>query len=166
MTQIFVDHQLLTKLAGAMPQKPVDSEDYLAFLQKVREAVLQLPPNHSKVIAAYYFECRVIKEIAVELGLSEADIKCILREGLLKLKHTLIPEVKTRWPNRFGHLRDCPICSHPDRDNIEAIIKAKKHSESWGAINKKLKFKFGVSFNPPSVIISHMKYHNNENEEI
>ncbi len=164
MTQIYIDHQLLAKIAGSSPEKAADSEDYLAFLGRIRRAVEALPENHSKVITAYYFETRVIDDIAEEIGLPEEDTRRILREGLLKLKHALADEVKTRWPDRFGDIRICPICNHPERVAIETLIKSKKRNESWGVVNRRLKSKFGVSFNPPSVIISHMKYHTKDSE--
>lgn len=162
MTQIYVDHHLLAKLAGISPAESSDSEEYLEFLDKVRKEVLALSANHRQVIIMYYFECREIEDIAAEMKLHQDDIRRLLRVGLLQLKHSLTDLVAKRWPNRFKAVKKCRICSHPRRRQIELILNARKPTESWGKINTKMKKQIGCSFNPPSVMISHLKYHMKE----
>ena len=162
MTQIYVDSQTLARIAGVSPEPDFDSEDYLEFLEAVRKEVIALPESDSRVIIMYYFECRSIEEIAGEIGIGDTDIKMILRRSLLTLKSRLDKMVRARWPRRFADNPKCRICRHPQKDEIERILREKAPSESWGSVNSRLKSKLGLSFNPPSILISHMRYHMKE----
>ncbi len=159
MTEIFVNHQLLTLLAGESGENHIESEEYRGFLDEIRGVVDSLPGNHSEVIRGYYFECRGIDEIAEEMGLSRDDIRILLHKAIMKLKPLLAEKVKSRWPKRFANLRVCPICNHPKRKAIEAMVRSKKCRESWAMLNRRLKRRFGMSIHPPLVIIRHMRFH-------
>jgi hypothetical protein len=156
---IYVDHQTLSRIAEYIPNNDDESPDYRAFLNSVRHAVKALPVSHQRAITMYYFENRETDNIAADLQLDNTDVCKLLREGLNMLKYRLADLVKKRWPNRFTRIRPCPICSHPRRLDIERIIAAKQPTDSWGKVNRALKRDVGCAFNPPSVIISHIKYH-------
>lgn len=159
MTQIFVDHQTLGKIAGSVTDIHLVSDDYREFLESVRQQVEALNTNHRNIITMYYFEGRDIAEIALKISLPEDDIRRLLREALNKLRYVLAGPVEKRWPKHFKSLNDCPICGHAKRGLIEKIILNKKPGQSWGAINKVLLKKIGQSFNPPLILINHLKYH-------
>ena len=162
MTQIFVDHQVLVKIAAYLPSEPPESDDYKDFLELVRQKVYDLDSDHRRVIIMYYFENLEVNHIADELGLDQRTVYRFLRESLIMLKASLAETVKTRWPGRFDDLKSCPICNHPERTNIEKIIRSKRPCDSWSTINKKLKKRIGRIFNPPNVMINHIKYHDKE----
>lgn len=165
MSIIFVDHQTLTKLAGYpsdslwQNEKSKNNADYLAFLDLVRQAVNTLDDKLRRVIEMYFFENLNISQIEQETGQSCHQVQKLLREAMLILKYSLTDIVRSRWPDRFKEVNRCPICRHPQRKTIEKIIKCKKEAESWGMINKRLKKKVGETFNPPSIMINHIKYH-------
>jgi hypothetical protein len=159
MRQIYVDHQTLTRLAGAVPAGSNPDDDTREFLDRVRKEVESLMPDHRRVITMYYFECLEIGQIADEISLPPDNIRRLIHEGLMILKNRLADIVYQRWPRRLKKISKCKICSHPDRALIEKIVKARKPSDSWGKTNRQIKQKLGCSFNPPAVIISHMKYH-------
>jgi len=162
MAQIFVDHQVLTKIAAYLPSDPPESDDYRDFLDLVRQTVYDLESNHRQVVIMYYFENLDVEQITAELGLDQRIIYRRLRESLIKLRSSLAEAVKSRWPKQFRSLKLCPICDHPERLAIEKIIHGKKTSESWRTINKKLKQQIGRIFNPPTIMINHIKYHDKE----
>jgi hypothetical protein len=159
MKQIYVDHQTLTRLAGTTPGNNEESEDYLDFLSRVRKEVESLDHNHRRVITMYYFECLDIKQIALSMKLPPDDIRSLLRESLLMLKSNLADIVAKRWPKRFSKIKRCKICGHPQRSLIEKIVRERLPSDSWGKTNRLIKKQVGCCFNPPTVIINHMKYH-------
>jgi hypothetical protein len=165
MSIIFVDHQTLTKLASYpsnylwQNEKSKNDTDYLAFLDSVRQAVNTLDDKRRRVIEMYFFENLNLCQIEQETGQSCHQVQKLLREAMLMLKHSLTDIVCNRWPDRFKEANRCPICKHPQRKTIEKIVKCKKQSESWGIINKRLKKKVGQTFNPPSIMINHIKYH-------
>jgi hypothetical protein len=160
MTQIFVDHNTLINIAADIAPDLNESEDYQEFLDQVRQQVYSLNSNHRTVAVKYYFENLEIEQIAAETGLNEQDIRKLLRESLLILKSALTEIVRRRWPDRFLQLKTCPICDHPAKIEIERIISMKKPEESWGTINQRMKRMIGCSFNPPILMINHLKYHN------
>ena len=159
MTQIFVDHQILAEVAGSTDDIHSESDDYRKFLDDVRKEVESLETPHQETIKQYYFESRSIEEIAADLSLSEDDTRHLLHEALTILKSRLAGLMKARYPSKFINSQDCPICSHPRRQQIEKIIAGKKPGQSWGVINEKLKRKIGRAFNPPRYMIVHHKYH-------
>lgn len=159
MGQIFVDHQMLAKIAGAAPVESAGSTDLADFLDKIRAVVQTLEETQSKIIIMYYFECLDMEQIAEELGLTQPQIKKIHREAMLVLKYKLAETVNDRWPGKIPKLPRCAICDHPKRELIEEIIAGKKEHESWGTINKRLKTEIGQIFHPPSLLINHQKYH-------
>ena len=162
MAQIFVDHQVLINIAACQPSKPPESDDHKDFLDLIRQKVYDLDSNHRQVTIMYYFENLEVNRIADDLGLDQRTVYRLLRESLIMLKTSLAKAVKARWPGRFDDLKLCPICGHPERSAIDSIILSKKSNESWGAINKKLKQRIGRIFNPPAIMINHIKYHDKE----
>ncbi|OQX92298.1 MAG: hypothetical protein B6D58_03655 [candidate division Zixibacteria bacterium 4484_95] len=165
MSIIFVDHQTLAKLAGYpsdsiwQNEKSKNDTDYLAFLDTVRQAVNSLDDKHRRVIEMYFFENLSLHQIEQEMEQNCHQVQKLLREAMLMLKYSLTDVVRNRWPERFKEVNRCPICKHPQRKTIEKIIKSKKEAESWGTISKRLKKKVGETFNPPSTMINHIKYH-------
>lgn len=171
MSLIFVDHQMLAKLAGNRPpgsfgsdelwqlEKSENDTNHQAFLDSVRQAVNALGQKHRQVIEMYFFENLNLSQIEQETGQSQHQVQKLLREAILMLKSTLAEIVCNRWPDRFQKINRCPICLHPERKMIERVISGKKEAESWGIINKRLKKRVGETFNPPSIMINHIKYH-------
>jgi hypothetical protein len=162
MTQIFVDHQVLANIAANPPSECYESDEYKSFLDLVRQKVYDLDSDHRQVTVMYYFENLEANHIAAELDLDQRTVYRLLRESLRILKASLAEAVKSRWPGRFDDLKSCPICNHPERTAIEKIIRGKKAGDSWSTINKKLKKRIGRIFNPPNVMINHIKYHDKE----
>lgn len=163
MRLIFVDHQTLAKIAGGQPdifnEIPEKGADLRAFRDSIRQAVEALNEKHRQVIEMYFFENLNIGQIAQETAIKPSLVLKLLREATLTLKHSLADIVRNRWPDRFGGLGRCQVCEHPKRKIIEIIANSKKRGESWGSLNKRLAKIAGTTFNPPSILINHMKYH-------
>ncbi len=159
MSQVFVDHQTLAKIAGSIDDSDRNDADYEAFLESVRQEVYALDSPYRQVIIMYYFENLGLDQITKEVNLDTPHLDRILREGTLLLRYSLAEMVQKRWPGRFKNIRLCPVCSHPRRVAIERILAEKKAGESWGTLNKRLRKSVGKTFNPPSILINHLKYH-------
>jgi len=155
---LFVDHQTLEKIIDNGKEYP-DDKEFEAFREKIREKVYDLDEIHRRVIIMYFFENLNLDEIADEIDLHVFQVHKLLSEALLILKHSLAETVQERWPDRFKNLNTCPVCNHPKRHLIEKIIRKKKKNESWRLVNNRLKQKTGQAFNPPSILINHLKYH-------
>ena len=123
----------------------------------IRREVMALPDPHRQVIIMYHFENAEIDQIAREMNVSESDICRFLDEGLRLLQRRLIESVHKRWPKRFR--QKCPICNHPRRKEIDQLLTSRKPTNSWGKTNRAIKRRFGCTFNPPFVMINHLKYH-------
>ena len=157
MAIIYVDHQTLVKLAGTATSRGSDeTADQLRDI--VRQAVDELDASSRQIISMFYFESRKINEIAKQTGLEIPRIREIIREGLNRLKHLLADEASRRWTGRVK-VSHCPVCLHPRRLAIEAIIQQKKTCQSWARINRRLLARIGRRFNPPSLLVNHLKYH-------
>ena len=158
MSTLYVDHQMLTQIAGNDRKEPA-ANDLKAFRKAVRDKVFALEEEYRQVIIIHFFEDKSIEMIARETNTSAWQISIRIQEALKILKYSLAEIVRKRWPGRFDNLYLCPICNHPQKKEIEKIITAKKKQDSWGLLNKRLKKKIGLELNPPSIIINHIKYH-------
>ncbi len=159
---IYLDPLMLAEIAGAEPEPEFEPE--LERLRDIiRKEVLALEYPAGEILIRLYFEGMDAEAAAAEIGLSPESVIKISREALHVLKNRLRQVVHKRWPKFFPSAETCPICAHPERAEIERIITAKIDSESWGSVNRKLKKSVGRIFNPPMIIINHLKYHRGTN---
>jgi hypothetical protein len=161
----YVDPNLLERLAADKPFEIALDPGRDEFIERIRQAVMSLPDLPKQVAIMSFFEERETSDIALELRVSENEVKRLLNTARLSLKNALAGLVKERWPKKFGHLKACPICGHPQREAIEKIIAGKSQRQSWSSINKLLRQAIGKTFHPPSLMIYHLKYHLNETSQ-
>ncbi|MCD6162091.1 MAG: sigma-70 family RNA polymerase sigma factor [candidate division Zixibacteria bacterium] len=154
----YVNHQKLNAIISNESKTSID-HSLEALRLAVREKVHALDEPYRQIIVMYYFENQKLDSIAKETGLCVPQINKHLGEALLILKYSLAEIVKKRWPNRFANDCLCPVCSHPQKHKIEMILLSKKNNESWGIINKRLKKAVKTAFNPPIILLNHLRYH-------
>jgi hypothetical protein len=162
----FIDPQTLARLIASPEPADILDPKREIFLDNVRQTILALPDLPGRVVVMTYFEQKDIDEIACELNLPASEIKRLLKDAKLNLKNALTGLVKDYWPKKFGHLKTCPICNHPKREIIEGILTERNSSLNWAAVNKQLKLAINESFNPPSILIYHLKFHGNKSDGV
>ena len=125
----------------------------------VRKAIEKLNPQEREFIENYYFQGKTYREIAKIQNRRISRIEGLHRRSLAKLKKYLTGFVKEHFDIDVEIGRDCIICTSPQKDKINKLIKAKKKQETWKKIIKILKDKYQIQVKTPQVLIGHQKYH-------
>jgi hypothetical protein len=155
----FVDHQTLAKMADKNLLSLSENPELDQLRESVNEAVKALPEDQQTIIRMYYFERASLKQIMVETGKSKFQVDRALANAKTALKHSLAAIVQQRWPECNIILPRCPLCDHPRRQEIDLMISKKPKSQNWREFNQALFRKFGLTVNPPSLIMYHIQYH-------
>ena len=75
--------------AGVPP--PDKAYEASELRERVRAAILALPPRERKVIRLYYYGDATMKEIGVEIGVNESRVSQLHARGIQRLRKTLGP---------------------------------------------------------------------------
>jgi hypothetical protein len=140
------------------------SELQKEIIARVREAVNSLPVNERDFISMYWFEGRSIRELSELLGKKPHKLDGMNRRIIRKLKLKLAEYVSERFGVVEKEQTSCIICAHPERDEIDGILLAKKPDQTFRPIYKLLSEQFGLKISTPQVLIGHMKYHINSED--
>ena len=124
--------------------------------EEVRKALKSLKPELRSIICSYYFDGNSIEEIAAKNKLSEKQVSIFLRLAKKLLRNLLNNFVKSRW--RIKVKGKCRVCSHRKRKTIDRMLIAKANDETWGAFGKRLAKVTGYNFQPPQILIAHLKH--------
>jgi hypothetical protein len=136
-----------------------DGADENRIDRAVRKALSQLTPLEREFIERYYFSGETPSEIARALDRKLCRLAGIRRRGIAKLKKYLAPFVRREFGLKMARTRNCPICRSPFRAEIDGLIKAKGNSETWKPMMKVIRSRYKVKIGTPQVLISHQKYH-------
>jgi hypothetical protein len=144
---------LLDGLEHQLPSKP-DPE----LVTRVDEAIEELEPNMRDIIRMRFYDGMSTKEIAHNLGKPEKNVVGIIYEAKRQLKFLLAEFVNKRWGLDVNSL--CKICVHPERGEIEKVLKSKSQKKSWKKIIERVHFATGERFHPPQILKAHLKHMN------
>ncbi len=135
------------------------------IIAKVREAVESLPADERDFISMYWFEGKSLKELSELLGRKPHKLDGMNRRIIKKLKRKLAKYVCEQFGIVEQEVSRCIICSHPERKEIDRILLAKKADETFRPIYKLLSEQFGLKISTPQILIGHIKYHINSEEQ-
>jgi actin-related protein len=83
----------------------------------------------------------------------------IHNSALEKLKFSLKEFVSQRYKIKIFPEGKCLICSHPEREKLDELIKTKKEEETWKKILRLFKEEFNLEVKTPQILINHQKKH-------
>lgn len=126
---------------------------------RVRDAVMRLSRLEQEFVQLFWFEGRRLVEISELLGIRPHNLDGFNRRILKKLKRMLSGYVRERFGINEPIGRNCVICSHPRRHEIDAVLLTKKPEETCSRVSRELKRRFGLTALTPQTIIGHIKYH-------
>lgn len=148
---VFLDPETIENLRAISPADP-DPE----LVMTVNEALLTLSPELRRLIRERYFESLTIGEISDRNHLPERETIRKIYEAKRQLKMVLASFVKKRWG--IEAMGVCRICTHPEREKIEAVLRARKVTESWGSTCRKVQNMLQQRMQPPQILKAHMKH--------
>ena len=135
------------------------SEPNLEIVAAVRDAIERLTPLEKEFVERFYFHGQSYLKIADDLGKRPRRVEGLHRRAINKLKKSLAEFVREKFGVETTVDADCAICSSPFREEIDAMINAKKDEETWKNIIGILDERYGIKIKSPQALIGHKKYH-------
>lgn len=155
---IHQDWVYLTDRPGIWERKTSSSRQE-RVRRAVREEVAKLAYHEREFVELFWFQGRSMSEIAALLGKKPYKLECLNRRILRKLKSRLTDFVNAEFGLKVRKNPGCILCSHPQRVEIDALLKSKRPEETFRRIISTLQSDFGIRVRTPQIIIGHMKYH-------
>jgi hypothetical protein len=151
---------------GRDPSIPCDgraeknSDDYnYDIITAVNRALEILNKDEASFIHAFYVEGMGYRKISEQSGRAMYKLEALHNRALKKLKTHLYQSLKGKVNIPEPKQIECCLCSHPQLENINQLIMAKRKSETWKHVIKTLKDEYGVFIKTPQRLIGHLKYH-------
>jgi hypothetical protein len=148
---IFLDPEIIQNLKAISLGEPDPR-----LVEAVDEALQSLDPSLGLLIRERYFEGLTIKEISERNSLPEPQVIAGVYEARRRLKMLLAEFVRKRWGIEVKGV--CRICTHPRRDEIEAILSSRGKNESWGVTCRRVESLLKERIQPPQVLKAHTKH--------
>ena len=145
--------------SGDHDSNPVARERRNRIKKAVAAALSKLEDNEREFIERYYFMGRTYREIADLSGRVVHRLEALHQRALRKLRKELAPLVKDLYDLTLSSIPDCPICSSPDRAQIDQLIAQRDTAGTWRPVIKRIKEAFGIRIVTPQTLIGHEKYH-------
>jgi len=130
--------------------------------EEVEKALEKLDKTEEEFIRYFYFDCKSYEQISELMGKTKDRLERIHSTALEKLKFSLRNFVSERYKIKIPPEKKCVICSHPEKEKLEELIKAKKKEETWKSILRTFKENFDLEIKAPQVLINHQKKHMGE----
>jgi hypothetical protein len=146
---IYIDPEIIANVKNIVPRPPDP-----AIVEAVNDAMESLDPHLRQIVFERYFEGLSIPEISARNGVEEKEVSRSLYKARRKLRTLLAAFVRDRWKIETKGI--CRICSHPQKRQIENILRKIDSSESWGEICGRIKAEIGEYFHPPQILKAHL----------
>jgi len=129
------------------------------IIEKVRDTVDKLPSREREFVQLYWFEGRSMAELSELFGKKPYRLESLNKRILQKLKRRLSEYVACQFGIADDAIPACIICDHPRRIEIDDLLLSKRPEETFRPIYRKLKEEFGLTISTPQILIGHIKYH-------
>lgn len=128
-------------------------------VRAVTEALEALAPEEADFIRRFYFQGLAYEDISRETGRDIGRLILLHRRAVKSLVARLRPWSGGRKADDDPVRLACPLCRHPDREEIERLLHTKRSEETWKRILTILRRSFGMPHLTPRQIVGHLKYH-------
>jgi hypothetical protein len=136
-----------------------DDEQTVELRHTVSTALGQLDESEREFLVRFYFMGQSYKSIAEETGRALYKLEALHRRAVRRLQRLLAPYVCARYGISSSDRPACPICSSPDREQIDEVIRGRDRRQTWRPVLQTLKTRFGLDIKTPQTLIGHIKYH-------
>lgn len=127
--------------------------------EKVEAALDKLEAQEKEFIRYFYYDCQSYDQISEIMNKTKDRLERIHKSALEKLKFSLKGFVSQRYRIKISPGKKCLICSHPEKEKLEELIRAKKKEETWKKVLLIFKEKFNLEVKTPQILINHQKRH-------
>ena len=142
-------------LSEIEPKNPLKKQ----IIIEVSRALHRLSGPAREIVERYYYMGQSYQEISRDLYMTIGIVERKHKYALLKLAKYLAPFVEKSFGISSIPETNCIICNSPFRAEIERLIDSKPASQTWKAVLRKLKNHYQLDVKGPQIIMSHLKYH-------
>ena len=139
--------------------RPPEDNYNETIIAAVNKALAALENEEAGLIRAYHMQGISFAEISKNTGIEPYKLESLHRRAMKKMKLILCRLLGGRYNIPAMETPACPICNHPDVDEINELIRSKTDRETWRRIFRILRDKYRVVFSTTQQLISHHKYH-------
>jgi hypothetical protein len=147
--------------AGSRSREAEEEKDQRLELirEQVQKALAALSEPEQQFLTDFYFSGCSYESIAARQGRAVYKLESLHRRALRKLRRSLAGLMAREYGVLTEPEHSCPICSSPDRREIDQVIHSRNRKQTWGPVMKRLREEFGLKLRSPQTIIGHLKYH-------
>ena len=129
------------------------------IITAVNRAMEALDEEERTFIQAFYFQGMSFRQIVGITGRPHYRLRDLHDRAVRRLKRRLSCLLNGRFNTPAAGNVGCPLCRHPDVDEINALIASKSKEETWRRVIRTLRDDFSTAGVTPQQIIGHRKYH-------
>jgi hypothetical protein len=129
------------------------------IIRAVNQALESLTEEEAGIVRCYYFQGMSYQAISDLTGRAIYRLGLLHNRALKKLKKKLAATLGGEYQIPFPGDRECPLCCHPRKAEIDALIQTKGEAETWRRISGTLRGEFGIRTITPQQLKAHQKYH-------
>jgi len=135
------------------------SDLQIEIIEKVQDAIAKLTDKERKFVEMYWYDGRTIAELSVLLDKTPYNLRSLKDRIIRKLRFCLSQYAAERFRIEETKNLYCVICNHPRKPEIDELLRTKKPEQTFKPIINVLKRSFNLRITTPQILISHMKYH-------
>lgn len=136
-----------------------DSGESGPMVEAVDRVLATLPEAEEDFIRRFYFMGQTYPEISRATGRTIHKLERLHQRILRKLTSRLRRYAGDADLPALRRETDCPLCNHPHRAEINALIETKTKEETWRRIIQYLRHQYGLAKISPQRLIGHVTYH-------
>lgn len=137
-----------------------DGEGNRAIIEAaVESAIRKLTEDEREFIQRFYYMGQTYREISESSGRALYRLEALHRRAVRRLRKELAPLVAELYGLENKKRPDCVICRSEHCEKINRLISARKESETWRPVIRRIRERFGLKITTPQTLIGHQKYH-------
>jgi RNA polymerase sigma factor (sigma-70 family) len=140
-------------------EKTIEEKSKAELEEEVEAAFDKLDSAEKEFIRYFYYDCKSYEQISEIMNKAKDRLERIHNSALEKLKFSLKGFVSRRYRIEISPEKKCMICSHPEKEKLEELIKAKKKEETWKKTLRICREKFNLNIKTPQTLMNHQKRH-------
>jgi len=121
--------------------------------EEIERCLRRLSAVQQDIVERRFWRAQSLEQISRALDISAAQTRRELHKALKKLQlHLVSSPAEIHYPQ-------CKLCTHPERDKIDDLLRTRTHSGTWQGYLQRLKAEFGVGGLPAKALDAHIQMH-------
>lgn len=127
--------------------------------QAVQVAMQHLTDDEREFLARFYSMGECYRELSEKSGRTIHSLEALHTRAKRRLRKLLTAFVRREFGVEVSRAQACPICSSPDRPEIDDFLSRHLSQATWRKELRLLRTRFLLNKVTPQTIIGHINYH-------